>query len=155
MEIPRFKKENLGSLQKIEFLPAYAFDAFLPSVGGILKTDIVLKNGFDWYAIYCSQDTGGHQQDETLDDNGEIWTQQVVGFVPADEYEIEQALLQFKRIRAVARITLQNGSQKIVGLPTEPLDLIIKSSTQDTVPGRAGHSFNFNGKTTDRALFVL
>lgn len=155
MEIPRFKLENLGSLQKIEFLPSYAFISFTPGFGGIVSVDMVLQPGYNWYAIYCSQDTAGHQQDETLDDNGESWTQQVVAFVPADEFEIEQALLQFKRVRSVLRITLQNGTQKIVGSPLEPLDLVIKSSTQDTVPGRAGHSLNFTGKTSMRALFML
>jgi hypothetical protein len=155
MDIPHFKYENLGSLRKIQFLPIYAFQSFTPGFTGIVAADVVLRANFAWSDIYFTVDTAGHQQDENLDDHGEFWTQQVVAFVPADELELEQTLLQFRNVKYVLLITLQNGLQKIVGTPDQALDIKIKSSTQDTIPGRNGHALTFSGNTTKRALLLL
>ncbi|MGY0037656.1 hypothetical protein [Pedobacter sp. NJ-S-72] len=97
----------------------------------------------------------GHQQDLVNSDQGESLTQQVQGFIPGDESDIEQGILDLSRKRFLLRITLTNGTRKIVGTPTEPLLYKTKSNTADTVIGRPGTLLTFYGDTLTRALFLM
>ncbi len=155
MFIPRFSLENIGSLQKIEFVPAFGIQTFSPtSAGTIAAGSLVLRAGFAWASIYCPEDTMGHQQDQVNSDQGESWVQQVLGFVPGDELAIDAGLRSLANTLHVLRITLKNGTVKIVGNPVEGLQAKLKSNTQDSVPGRPGTAISFTGDTTVRALFL-
>ncbi len=153
MAIPRFKLQNIGSLILIEYVPSFAISNFSKSgPGAIAASGLTLATGYNWERIYCTQDTMGHQQDQDNSANGEAWIQQVLGFTPGDEPELELAYLKIKGKRHVLRITLPNGIKKIVGTPTEPLDHVLKSNTTTTIPGRSGTALLFSGSTTERAL---
>jgi hypothetical protein len=153
MAIPRFKRQNIGSLLLIEYVPAFAINIFSKSgPGAITSSGLTLANGYNWEKIYCTQDTMGHQQDQDNSVNGEAWIQQVVGLTPGDEPELEQAYRDMKRKRHVLRVTLPNGIIKIVGTPTEPIDHKFTSNTQTTYPGRAGTALLFSATTSERAL---
>ncbi|MBS7565139.1 hypothetical protein KHS38_12060 [Mucilaginibacter sp. Bleaf8] len=151
--IPRFKKQNVGSIIKIEYAPTFAFIRFIPtSITTIKSTGIDFRPGYGWEAINCSQDTMGHQQDMSANDNGESWAHQVVGYIPGDEQAIEDPLADMSRLRYVVRITQANGTVKIVGSPRYPLDFDLKSATSNTYAGQLGTSLVFAATSAGRAL---
>jgi hypothetical protein len=155
MAIPRFLLQNIGSLIYIEYVPAFAISTFSISARGVIASGgIALAAGYAWSGMYCSPDTMGYQQDQVNDNNGQSFAQQVVGFIPGDETAIEIELLKLNQVRFVCRVTLPNGTLKIVGSRADPLEFIIKSNTQTTTPGRSGTDIGFSGKTANRSLFV-
>lgn len=154
--IPHFKNENHGSLIKIEYAPNFAFTKFSQqTLNTISAAGIAFRPGYGWETMYCSEDTMGHQQDHTKNDNGSSWSQQVVGFVPGDELAIDQAYTGMVGLLFVLRITLPNGNIKVVGSPRYPLEFDLKSTTTTSYPGRSGTQLNFTAVSTARALFYL
>lgn len=153
MAIPRFKNENRGSLLLIEYIPFYGIEKFVPAATSVASAGLTLKPGYSWQKITCSEDTMGHQQDQTNSDEGESFSQQVIGFVTGDEIDIEYGLIDLKQKRFIVRITLTNGVRKIVGNPTEPLTFKAKSNTTELISGRPGTQITFSGDTLTRALF--
>lgn len=154
--IPRFRKENIGSLIKIEYAPAITIQQMDQlSDTQISAAGIQFKGGYGWQPMYCTQDTMGHQQDMTNGDNGQSFTHQVVGFIPGDEVEVEAALLPLLGLRHVLRITLANGTVKIVGSKTYPLEPVVKSTTATQYGSRAGSAITFSAQSLGRALFYV
>ena len=155
MGILRYTGENLGSLIRIDYIPSWQISTFNPGPNNtIAAADIILYEPYSWQNIYCSQDTMGHQQTLTNDENGEIWQHQVQGFIPGDESDIETGLLQLTQQRYVLRITRPNGMVKIVGSVKQPLNLKIDSNSQLSVPGTPGTTVGFSGIVSTRALIL-
>lgn len=154
--IPHFSNLNIGSVILIEYLFHHQVGTFNP----INRYKISAGNigpvfGVHWETIYCTQNTMGLQQDLTIDNNLEKWTLQVVGFTPGDEPAIEAGLQDLLGNRFVLRVTLPNGTKKIVGTPDQPLTCGIKSDTQTDYTGRPGTAFTFSGSCKTRALFLV
>lgn len=157
MAIPKFNQLNIGSVIRIE----YVFDYQVQSVTTIddstmYDTGVVLQPGVTWSGIYCSPNTMGHQEDNSIDNNGEKWTQQVVGFVPGNDLAVDRGIRLLKNnVRVLLRITMPNGTRKLVGLPGTPLTCSIKSGTGTDYAGRPGTALSFTGATLDRAFYTL
>jgi hypothetical protein len=153
MGIERYLGTNYGSLVLIEYVAIQNITSFSPaSTGKINGAGIGFQPGTGWTSIYFSEDNMGHRQLQQNDNGGESWTQTISGFTPGDQDDIEAGLLSLVGSRFITRITRANGLVKIVGTLQFPLNLILDSNTQMTVPGAAGTLITFSAITPKRAL---
>jgi hypothetical protein len=154
MAISRYTGVNYGSLILIEYAPYQTVTTFaLTAAGAINSAGIVFVTGYGWTSIYCSEDSMGHKQTKQLDNNGESWLQEVVGFTPGEQAPIEAGWISLQKDRYIVRVTRPDGQQKIVGSLLEPLDLSLDGDTGATVPSAAGTAIKFSGITSIRALY--
>lgn len=154
--LPHFKTENLGSVLKIQAAPVEAFLSFPTLVAfSVDEAQIKFRRNAAWYDIYCTPQTMGYQQEGKEDGNGTSFSQQVVGFVPGDEPDLEQAWLTlFYGHLWILRITLATGRVKLIGSPTSPLTLETRQSTGTTPGDAAGTQITFLGASIYRTPFL-
>jgi hypothetical protein len=128
---------------------------FLALVFSIHPDGIVLKPGYEWSQIYCAPQTMGLQVDEELSENGKLFPVQVVGFIPGEDLEATEGLLQFDGVRVILRVITANGNTRIAGSPSSPLEIAAPFNSGIDPDTRAGRSLRIAGICLKEPLYVI
>ncbi|AFD05972.1 hypothetical protein [Solitalea canadensis] len=137
------ESENLGGLLSIEYV--YAEDVTFIPAGQVISTSIGLKAGKTWLPFECTQGSMRLKEDYKENEQGEYFDITVYGRVPGDDPDTETVVEDLLSKAVILKVTTANNRQKIVGLPHQPMRLVINADTGDQADDLNNTRISFNG----------
>ncbi len=147
MSIERSRNWNPGGGNWLEVLPCLAVSGPAPASGS--ASSYPLRPGFAWSRIYCTQETIGYSDDQTITDNGRVYDMAVIGFSPSDDAAKAAELEKLTGLgRVMVRFRDNARLTRVIGTPTEGLEFTYKLTTDTTVAGNRGYSLQMEAVIT-------
>ena len=138
--------DNLGGLLKIWAIPFSVF-----SVNGM---NVSFSSDLNIWKIYCSPDSMEFIESDEVTPSGNHLNTVISGFIPLDNAKLQEAISYIQPRKWVVVFIDGNGNYKLAGNQTDPLRFTGEINTGKDTASLAGCSFQFSGKTKQRAMFI-
>ncbi len=145
--------DNIGGLQKLEFIPIIDVDSIPDPVQGTID-DPILKLGKRWFQCYFSPGTLGFSEEKNNSGAGIQYNPVLTPFIPKDNPELSAILREMDGYLFLVKYQDNNGYMKLVGDLNTGLRFESSLSTGNTPAERNGHKLKFTAIMSHKAWFI-
>ncbi|QIP14721.1 hypothetical protein G8759_19930 [Spirosoma aureum] len=140
---------NIAGNSLIRFVPVVGIQALpTPATGG-LTTAPTFQAGYRWFTCYGTEGTKNYQEQQSMDDNGSLWSITVSLFLPGDDQIRRRALADMTRHRFILEVEDNAGLMRRVGTMTETLEFNYTFGIDAQMGGRRGYTLSFKQSFTE------
>jgi hypothetical protein len=150
-DLNRLKGNNIGGVIRFNFIPVQDVQSIALPINHKVLEPLELKEGKRWYCAYATIGTMAYSEEQSDNDNGNIYKPKFIAICPQDNEEMTDTLNAMRNQRFIIDYTDANGLRKLVGTIEEPLFFTSTLSTKNDVKGRNEHAISFYGECTHKA----
>lgn len=143
--IDKFYIDNIGSIQKLLFIPIDHIDSMSRPIHGY--GSITLKTNKQWFDLYFTPYTADYKMEFKSDHKGSFFTFNLSGSIPTNSAELNTRINFLTNHSFVVKIFDSNGFTRALGSLDFPLKFAYKATTGKSPASKNEIIFEFSGNS--------